>query len=654
MPKRTSLFGQVLAAQQPIILIRSGPERALKGNDARQISHQQTAGPDDHSVRKLDGKLGTRLQKRLDALLSSHLAGLLPEEKRYFVLVPLTGVAAGLLAVLFFYLLALIQSVWYQAGGGDSFLTAVGRTPSPLRWLIPMAGGVLVAIVAWLLGPARRAEGTAGLIETLAVGKGELSLRRTVTTSLVSLVAVGSGASLGREGALIQSGAAFASWLGRTLHLQEHHVKVLLACGAAGGIAASYNVPIGASVFAMEVLLGSFALELFGPIILASVIATAVSRNFVLGNFPAYTVPPYQLSEDPTIDLLVAVFLGITLGAVSAFFIKVLSSTGQLLAGARRWDPVKPVLVMAALGVSAFVFPELLGNGFDTVNAVLRGETAQPVHILLLLCAAKILATALCRAARIPGGLFTPSLFVGALVGAAFAIVLEKTVGGGTAPTAKYALLGMGAILAGTIKAPITAVLIVFELTRSYSVILPLMAACLASTLVSHFLRRDSIFTAPLRSKGIFVPMALTPTWMHQPRIDSIVDDSVETVSAAQPFDDVIDQFLRSPLEHDRLYVVDAENRYLGVISLHEIKLFLRERGNFESVIAADVVDASFPCVACDAPLSRAIEIFTQTHAERLPVVEDMTSLRILGSISKRDILEAYRKRNLARAPDED
>ena len=603
---------------------------------------------------KLDRKLPTGLQKHLDALLSSHLAGLLPEEKRYFVLVPLTGIAAGLLAVTFFYLLATIQSVWYQSGGGDSFLTAVTRTPTSVRWLIPTVGGLLVAIVARLLGPSRRAGGTAGLIEALAIGQGKLPLRRTFATSLVSLAAVGSGASLGREGALVQSGAAIASWLGRTFRLHEHHVKVLLACGAAGGIAASYNVPIGASVFALEVLLGSFALELFGPIILSSVIATAVSRSFVLGNFPAYTVPPFQLSPDPAIDLLVAAFLGVTLGLVSAFFIKVLSAASYLLNKATRWQPVQPILVMALLGVVALTFPELLGNGFDTVNAVLRGDATPSVALLLVLCGAKIVSTALCRAARIPGGLFTPSLFVGALFGAAFALLLESTLGGSTPPTAKYALIGMGAVLAGTIKAPITAVLMVFELTRSYSVILPLMAACLASTLVSHFLRRDSIFTAALVHKGIFVPMALAPTWMHQPRIDSLVNPDVGTVSAAQPFDDVVEQFLRSPLEHDRLYVIDSDHRFLGVISLHEIKLFFREHGNFETVIAADVVDTSFPYVFGDEPLSRAIEIFTQTDAERLPVLKNAQSLQILGSISKRNILDVYRQRNLARAPDED
>jgi CIC family chloride channel protein len=209
----------------------------------------------------------------------------------------------------------------------------------------------------------------------------------------------------------------------------------------------------------------------------------------------------------------------------------------------------------------------------------------------------------------------------------------------------------MGAILAGTLKAPITAVLMVFELTRNYAVILPLMTACLASTLVSQLLVRSSIFTAPLHRRGVHVPLALTPLWIRQPKIESLLEPDVITVKAAEPFSAVVDRFLHSPLEHDRLYVVDDHRGYLGVISLHEIKLFLREAENLDSVIAADVLNSSFPYALVTQPVSRAIELLAESNAERLPVLEDAQTRRLLGSVSKRDLLAIYREGHVARAP---
>jgi len=591
----------------------------------------------------------------LDAILARPLGGLLPQERRYWVLVPATGVASGLLAVAFVRLLALVQDLW---GGGlphlpeGDFTAAVESTPTPMRILLPIAGGAVVAAMMLLFGRPNRTGGTAGLIEALAVGKGRLALRRTLFTSIASVTAVGAGASLGREGALLQSGAAVASWLGRVLRLEEHHVKVLLACGAAGGVAASYNVPIAASVFAMEILLGSFALELFGPIIICSVIATAISRTFIMGNYPAYVVPMFNLQDGELIlDLMAAISLGLLIGVVSAAFIRLFSGLGQALGRAPSLEPLKPVLVMAVLAGIGLYVPHLLGNGYDTVNDALRGSLPFSIGGLLGLCALKLLVTALCRAGGIPGGLFTPSLFVGALLGAAFAVAAKDLLGWEEAPVARFALLGMGAILAGTLKAPITAVLMVFELTRNYAVILPLMTACLASTLVSQLLVRSSIFTAPLHRRGVHVPLALTPLWIRQPKIESLLEPDVITVKAAEPFSAVVDRFLHSPLEHDRLYVVDDHRGYLGVISLHEIKLFLREAENLDSVIAADVLNSSFPYALVTQPVSRAIELLAESNAERLPVLEDAQTRRLLGSVSKRDLLAIYREGHVARAP---
>jgi CIC family chloride channel protein len=207
----------------------------------------------------------------------------------------------------------------------------------------------------------------------------------------------------------------------------------------------------------------------------------------------------------------------------------------------------------------------------------------------------------------------------------------------------------MGAILAGTMHAPITAVLMVFELTQNYGVILPLMSACIASTLVCRLLQRGSLFTEPLRRKGLAVPQALAPIWLRQPTVRDFINAHFDTVDAAERFEPLVEKFLRTPVDHDRLYVVDRQGAFLGVISLHEIKRFIRDSEHLDSVIAADILNSSFPCVYLEEPISRAIEILADTDAERLPVLENAENRKLVGSVSKRRLLAAYREMNIAR-----
>jgi CIC family chloride channel protein len=308
---------------------------------------------------------------------------------------------------------------------------------------------------------------------------------------------------------------------------------------------------------------------------------------------------------------------------------------------------------MLALAGIALFLPAVLGNGFDTVNDVLGGKQQWTIGFLLGLCLLKVVATALCRAGGIPGGLFTPSLFVGALLGNAFGIAAgELLPAGSTAQPGAYALVGMGAILAGTIQAPITAILVIFEMTQDYALILPLMSGCIASAVVSHLLQAGSLYTEPLRRRGIHVPSAVAPTWLHQPPIRSVIDPHVATVSPAERFESVMKTFLMAPDGQDHLYVTGSDGKYLGIISLHAIKLFFRETDNLESVIAADLADGSFPHVYASDPVSRAVEILAATEAERLPVLDGPDSRKLLGTVSKRMLLSAYTEANLPHQTD--
>jgi len=578
---------------------------------------------------------------------------LLPEGKRYWILVPVTGVISGLVAVLLQAVLDLVQRIAWRTDG-TSFRDAAMRMAQATPWAVFMilaAGGAFFTLVRLLRKGGQDLRGTPAIMEALAFRQGRLPVWRTLSDGVGAIVGVGLGASLGREGGMINSGGALGSLLGQKLRLQDHHVKILLACGAAGGMAAAYNIPIGASVFAMEVLLASLAMELFGPIILCSVIATILARS-IQGDDPAYAIPADKITAAYKLvsewEILLHLGLGALLGIVSVIFIRIFSGIDLIFRWLASIDRVKPLVAMTALGAVGAYFPDILGNGFDTVQLVLEGDGSVTLKFLLTICLLKILATALCRAGGIPGGLFTPSLFVGAMLGCAFGTAVNHLLPAGTtAHPGAYALVGMGAILAGTIHAPITAILIIFEMTQDYAIILPIMAASIASAVVSRILQEGSIYTEPLRRRGIHVPSALPPTWIQEPTVESVLNPHVATVSPAERFEKVMDTFLRAPDGQDHLYVTNKEGAFLGTISLHEIKQFFRETDNLESVIAADLLNTAFPSVCVGDPVSRAVEILASSDAERLPVLDGPKTRKLLGTVSKRMLLAAYTEANL-------
>lgn len=575
------------------------------------------------------------------------LAGFLSEDRRYWLLVPIVGVLAGLASVGLTKFLELIEYVLWNAT--DDLLGAkidsVASNPGRVVATLAIIG--LVATIARIYSKRRNeSQGTSAVIEALAFQKGRLPFWRTITDGLVSILCVGAGASLGREGALLQCGAAVGSTLGTRFRLDDYHVRVLLACGAAGGMAASYNVPIGASVFAMEVLLGSFALELIGPILVSSFLSTTVSRAF-LGEQPAYVIPHYEFATDW--EILLNLLLGILLGLVSVLFIRVFSGMGRLFAWLRPVERFKPILAMTLMGLIGLGFPHLFGNGFDTVNHVLQFKEPLSLGMLVSLPILKILTTALCRGGGIPGGLFTPSLFVGALLGAAFCFGARMIwPAGSVAEPGAYALVGMGAILAGTLQAPITAILMIFEMTQDYAIIVPLMSACAASAIVSHLFQQASLFTEPLRRRGIHLPAAFTPAWIRQPKVRSVLQNNIVKTSPAARFKEVVDDFLMAPEGQDQIYVTNKEGIYLGSVSLHDIKRYFREMDHLDSVIAADILNAQAPFVYADDPLSRAIELLAHSDTEHLPVLDSPETRKLLGTISKRALLTAYTASSLA------
>ncbi|MFL5319030.1 MAG: chloride channel protein [Myxococcaceae bacterium] len=565
--------------------------------------------------------------------LTTRLSDAPTSTKRFWVLVVLTGaLGGGSAAGLVSFMRWLQHLAW--GGAGEGFLHAVADVSWARRLMIPLGAGVLVTIASIALRQPLRGHGTAGIIESIWTRSGKMTLWRTLIRALVSITAVALGAPLGREGALLQTGAASASWLGTRLKVSPDQLRLLVGCGAAAGIAAAYNVPIGAALFGLEVLLGSFALELFGPIVLACVVATLVSR-VLIADHPTYLIPHYKLAT--RMEFALPLLLGPLIGVASAAYVKTIQSFAAALEHVPRaisW--FLPVFAMLAVGLAATWYPELLGNGYDTVNLALLGKLS--LTLLIALPLLKMVATATAAGAGVPGGLFTPSLFFGALLGGSFGMLAHHffpSVQPGT-----YALLGMGGVLAGTTHASVSAILMIFELTGNYDVVLPLMLVCVASNAVSRAIHPDSLYTGVLRKRNVPVPGGVQPGWLTARPVGSLMTESLETVSATAPIHEVLADLLELPPGHD-LYVVHPDGRFAGVVLLDAVKAYLPDHSLLRDSTARDVMRAESPILR-EASLSEAAARFAHSsRMDRLPVVDARG--RLVGVLGKSEVLKQAR-----------
>ena len=441
------------------------------------------------------------------------------EDRLFFLLIGVVGVVGGLLGAATDLLIGLVQTVLWGSRG--DLLTIV---PKVHRWVVvaaPAIGGALVGIILWLSrrrragqGGEASGEGMAMLIEAVALSGGKIAPRPVLINALASIVTVGTGGSLGREGPMIRLGAMISSWLGQRLELPAHRLKILVGCGAAAGLAATYNIPIGGTLFAMEVILGNFALEIFGPIVASSVIATLIARS-ITGNTPLYAAPEYALTSGW--EMLLYAGLGVAGAFASVLFMMGVSLGGKAFARLSFLPrPLQPLIGMTLLGVIGLYVPHALGRGYGTINLALAGTLRLPERfalspeltglLLLGIALVKLAATALTRGSGGAGGMFTPSLAFGALVGGAYGSFMHAIWPHIASPYGAYAAVGMAAVMAGTSYAPISAILILFEFTGNYDLILPVMLAAILSSLLARALHPYSIYTESLRGKGIDLP----------------------------------------------------------------------------------------------------------------------------------------------------
>jgi CIC family chloride channel protein len=591
----------------------------------------------DEGFRGLPRRLRQRL-RHLDFTLARRFGLATREDRIFFLLIPLTGILAGSLGLLVSGFTHGLQDLLW--GHATSLFAAAYRAPWWRKVAAPGVGGVFVALILWLGKTRVGGHGTSSLIESVALKNGRIEPRPVLLTVLAGVATVGSGGSLGREGPMVSLGAMVSSWLGSRFRLSPHRVKILLGCGAAAGMAAIYNTPIGGALFAMEVILGNFALEIFGPIVVSSVIATVIARSFH-GPAPIYATPDYSLVSGW--ELVAYAGLGLVGALVSIAFILAMRGAERGFARLPAPAAVKPILGLLLLGALGIYVPHVYGNGFETITMALHDHL--PLVLLFTLPLWKLLATALTSGSGCAGGMFTPSLFVGSLVGGAYGHWIHSLWPAATASPGAYAAVGMAAIAAGTSHAPISAILILFEFTGNYDLILPLMIAAILSSLAAAALYPYSIYTESLRRRGVDVTWRMEEAVLAALKAEDLARPDLEVLHPGDDYKKVVDRFLEA--RRQRLFVVSTDMLLLGAISIHDIKQALDDPESLTAVLAHDLMLPVPQVIRPDERLHRATEAFAVSDFERLPVVDK--DGKLVGVLSKRDLLAVYAQEVLGR-----
>ncbi len=578
-----------------------------------------------------------------------------PEGLLLLVLAMLIGAATGLAAVFFIRLIALIQD-W-------SYSTIQVTFPHLGMWsyvLVPVAGALLVGpLIAWFAREAK-GHGVPEVMQALVLRGGRIRPRVALAKIVASALCIGTGGSAGREGPIVQVGSALGSTMGQLLHLSDERIRNLVSCGAAAGIAATFNAPIAGVAFAIEVLMSELQVRMFGNVVIAAVSASIVSQIF-LGARPAFTVPTYTMHSP--LSILFYLVLGLVAALVGIMFIRMLGWFEDLFDDWKFPLALKPAVGALLLGLLGFGYlhlpgigfqsitefrlemplieniPHVYGAGFTFIEEALQGRV--DFWLLALLVFLKPLATSFTLGSGNSGGVFAPSLFIGAMLGGAMGTLFSAWQPELAGPSGAYALVGMAAVFAACARAPLTAMLIVFEMSNDYSLILPLMITAVMASYLAQHLYPDSIYTIKLTRRGIRFAQGRDMDIMQGVMVGEVMNRNPVTIRRDQTLAELYQRFQETNFLG--FPVLDEEGLLWGIVTLQDMEKALSQSAiNLRGLQVDDVAVPDPVTVYPDEPIWAAIQKMAPRDLARLPVVSRGEKRKLLGLISRSDILRAY------------
>ncbi|MFT5196468.1 MAG: CIC family chloride channel protein [Cellvibrionaceae bacterium] len=541
------------------------------------------------------------------------------------------GVGTGLGAIVFIWLLDQIHRL--QDWSFDLFGNQWGL-------LISMAvAGLVVGYIVDRWAKEAKGHGVPEVMEAVVMRGGRIRPRVAAIKVLASSITIGAGGSAGREGPIVQVGAALGSTVGQWLKFSDERTRTLVACGAAAGIAATFNAPIAGSIFALEVILGRFTVRYFGAVVISAVSASIVGRTF-LGNKPAFDIPAYPLNS--LLELPIYIILGVLSAVVAIIFIRVLYKAEDIFDEWTIPQPVKASVGMVLTGLVAMLLPgrEVLGPGLELIGEIIAEDFNLTLTTLTALLILKMVATTFTLGAGNSGGVFAPGLYMGAILGGIVGTIGHQFWPEVVVHPGAYAIVGMAAVFSGMARAPITAILIVFEMSGDYKLILPLMLATVLSTLIAEYLFEESIYTLKLKMKGVSLDKGRDEDILHSVDVSEVMSDLNDFVRPESSIIELLETLGNT--HHHGLPVICEDNTLWGVVTLTDIdKARLSES---TTLIVTDIGTPRSKLVTAypDESIGEALRLMSARGLGHLPVVDREDHTKLHGFIRREDIIRAY------------
>lgn len=548
------------------------------------------------------------------------------EDQLALVLSLVIGALVGAIVVAFILLTGRLAAHMYPAGGEGW-----------RRILVPTLGSLLTGYLLFKYFPGARGSGIPQTRAAIFIHDGRISLKTVVGKFLCCSTSLASGIALGREGPSVQIGAGIASVIGTRFGLSRDQIRWLVPVGAAAALAAAFNTPIAAVLFSLEEIMGDLHTPIIGSVVLSSATSWMVLHLF-LGDNPLFHVAPYQLVHPS--ELLLYALLGIIGGFTSVFFVKLLLALRvRFMRLPKKTVWLQPVAGGLTVGIMGYFVPQVLGVGYDQVDKVLAGNVV--IYVVVILALLKIVATAVCYASGNAGGIFGPSLFIGAMVGAAVGAVAHHAMPTLTAGPGPYALVGMGTAFAGIVRTPLTSVFMIFELTRDYSIIVPLMISNLLAFYISQKFQPEPIYEALARQDGLHLPKSATHAHADARPVTLAIREAPEALDADMPVAHALERV--DGIELDS-WPVTNDRGFAGMVSREDIALAVAS-GDLQKTVGQLVdehPESTGVHVHTDHPLGHALQRMGESGHNVLPVVSRANARILLGIVTVKDVLKAF------------
>jgi len=557
-------------------------------------------------------------------------------DQNMLILAALLGFLAGFASTFFRWMIEFFESIFSVKG-----FSLAGIPPQTYPFLLPlmpMLGGLFIGLICKYFPNAVKENGVHKVMYAVALNDGKVRKRTIASCAVTSSITIGSGGSAGREGPTVQIGAAVGSTIGQLLHLSTERMRVLVGCGAAAGIAASFNAPLAGVLFALEIILGDFAIHTFSPIIIASVIGTVTGRALE-GNEVTFNVPVHELVH-PT-EIIFYLALGMLCGIVARLFTFMYFYIQQVFEEKLKTaDIYKPAIGGLIVGMISIFMPQILGNGYDVMEQALTGQMFWGLAFLLVFM--KIICTSITLGSGGMGGVFAPSLFIGAMVGTAFGSSVHFIFPTLSASAETYSVVGMGAVAGAVMQAPLTNILMLFELTNDYTLILPIMATCIAASYTYQRFTKHSIYMQYLLNKGINIRHGREASIMNSIKVQDVMSTDITTIAQEMPFRKILETISYS--KNFYFPVLDNRGDMTGILSFSDIREVIFEEQLGDLLVAGELANTKVYSLTPQQNLNEAMEIFSQLDVDQLPVVRSEDKLKVIGMLTRGDMMASYNR----------